>query len=199
MKYLIPKNFPLVILVIAIFGGLFVVMAFKTSINYSLSGDSSLENELIIKEKVYLKSWLIVSIFYIIFISILFILYSNGCKLFPSGIKKKTILDIGKGGIIGYLLLGLFFCIDDYKLCKRILKYKKYDLLLIKFLRSIMNAIISWLLIIIFIYNNINNKQVPSIFLMGYIALSIVIAFLYPLLNIYQYTFEEVEKHEKEK
>lgn len=199
MKHLVLNNLPLIFPVIAIVYGLFVVRTLKTSINYSLSGDSSLENELIIKEKVYFKSWLIESILYIIFISILFILYSNGCKLFPNGIKKKTILIWGGLGTIAYLLLSLFYCIDDYKLCKRILKYKKHDLLFIKFVRSIINAIISWLLIIIFIYNNINNKHVPSIILMGYIALSIVIAFLYPLLNIYQYTFEEVEKHEKEK
>lgn len=34
---------------------------------------------------------------------------------------------------------------------------------------------------------------------MLYITISIVVAFLYPLLDLYQYTFEEVEKHEKER
>ncbi len=34
---------------------------------------------------------------------------------------------------------------------------------------------------------------------MLYITISIVVAFLYPLLDLYQYTFEEVEKHEKKR
>lgn len=72
-------------------------------------------------------------------------------------------------------------------------------MLFIKFSKSILTSIVSWLLIIIFVYNNSRNYKIPSLILILYITLNTIASGLYPLLDMYQYTFEELRKKEQEK
>lgn len=190
MKFFIQNNLTLLLSMLSTFFGEFGAILFSCFSIYNSSKDSSLQNKLITIEKGYFITWLLISLEYYLFISA-----SNHYKPFSVGIKGILSI-LGWEGTICYLLSALLLCVFNYNFCKNILKYKKHSLLFIKFIRSIMNTMISWLLIIIFMYNNVDNNQVPFLVLMAYITLSIVIAFLYPLLDIYQYTFKEVEKLE---
>ena len=156
------------------------------------SNDQSLEGKFIAFEKAYFYVWLIISLLYFIIIFIF-----NFEVPFVKG-KKGVLSIIGWSGTVFYAMSSFYLSIDSYMFCKDILSYKRYSMIFSKFTRSILTAISSWLIITVFIYNSSNNKVIPIKFSIFYIALSIAIAFLYPLIDLYQYTFEELEKHRKE-
>ena len=153
----------------------------------------SLENVFRILEKGYLKTWIIISIFYLI-VGVFFILFTP----FEKGIAVFFSV-LGWGGTISYLVTAVLLNIADLCFCNRILRCKKNNLLFIKFSKSILTSIVSWLLIIIFVYNNSRNYKIPSLILILYITLNTIASGLYPLLDMYQYTFEELRKKEQEK
>lgn len=160
---------------------------------YYNSDIHTLENKFVVFEKSYFVVWSLISVLYCI---IIFFFNSNN----PFEAENNSFLSVlGWNGTIFYAISAFYLCIDNFLFCKDILSYKRYRILFSKFTRSILTAITSWLIVIVFIYNNSANNRIPFHFFMLYITISIVVAFLYPLLDLYQYTFEEVEKHEKER
>lgn len=160
---------------------------------YYKMNNHTLENKFVVFEKSYFVVWSLISVLYCI---IIFLFNSNN----PFEAESNSFLSVlGWNGTIFYVLSAFYLCIDNFLFCKDILSYKRYRILFSKFTRSILTAITSWLIVIVFIYNNSANNRIPFHFFMLYITISIVVAFLYPLLDLYQYTFEEVEKHEKER
>lgn len=159
---------------------------------YYNSDSHTLENKFVVFEKSYFVVWSLISVLYCI---IIFFFNSNN----PFEAENNSFLSVlGWNGTIFYVISAFYLCIDNFLFCNDILSYKRYRILFSKFTRSILTAITSWLIIIMFIYNNSANNRIPFLFFMLYITISIVVAFLYPLLDLYQYTFEEVEKHEAE-
>ena len=166
---------------------------------YYNSNNHTLERKFVIYERAYFCLWLILSLLYFV------VIFSFNYHM-PFAYEGKGIFSVRKGffsvilwsGTIFYVASALVLLIANYNFCKNILYYKKYKVLFSKFTRSISTAITSWLIVIAFIYNNSNNKQLPFSFFIFYITLSIVVAFLYPLLDMYEYTFGEVENHQKE-
>lgn len=160
---------------------------------YYHSKEHTLEGKFVTYEKAYFCVWLILSLFYFIVI-----FQFNSKVSFVEG-KKAFLSIMGWSGTIFYIIFSSYLCIDNYRFCKKILRYKKYKIIFSKFTRSILTTLTSWLIILIFIYNNSGNKLIPNNFSIFYITLSLIVGFLYTLLDLYQYTFEEVEKREKEK
>ncbi|MBC6360592.1 hypothetical protein [Lactobacillus apis] len=166
---------------------------------YYNSKNHTLERKFVTYERAYFFLWLILSLLYFVVI----FWFNNHM---PFAYEEKGIFSVRKGffsvilwsGTIFYVASALVLLIANYNFCKNILNYKKYKVLFSKFTRSISTAITSWLIVIAFIYNNSNNKQLPFNFFMFYITLSIVVAFLYPLLDMYEYTIGEVENHQNE-
>jgi len=166
---------------------------------YYNSKNRTLERKFVIYERAYFFLWLILSLLYFV------VIFLFNYRM-PFAHEGKGIFSVRKGfssvilwsGTIFYVASALVLLIANYNFCKNILNYKKYKVLFSKFTRSISTAITSWLIVIAFIYNNSNNKQLPFNFFIFYITLSIVVAFLYPLLDMYEYTFGEVENHQKE-
>lgn len=160
---------------------------------YYDSKKHTLEGKFVIFEKAYFYVWLILSLFYFI------VIFQFNFKVSFAEGKKAFLSIMGWSGTIFYIIFSSYLCIDNYRFCKDILRYKKYKIIFSKFTRSIITTLTSWLIILIFMYNNIGNKLIPHNFSIFYITLSLIIAFLYPLLDLYQYTFKEVEKHEMER
>lgn len=150
------------------------------------------KKKFIMCEKSYFVMWSALSLLYFVTANIF-----NSYIPFARG-KNGLFSVLEWSGTLFYAATAFYLCIDDFRFCKDILSYKRDKIIFSKFIRSMLTAITSWLIIIVFIYNNINNSQLPFGFFMLYITISIMIASLYPLLDMYQYTFEELEKHQKE-
>ena len=152
-------------------------------------GNISLEYMFNIFEIGYFFTWIILSL-----------IYASFALYFEKEFKLKSFIYVmGWIGTTFYLISAGFLCVANLIFCRKILNNKKISLLLVISIRSIITALMTWFLIIIYIYNNISNKKVPGNILINYITWDTVLSFLYPLLDQYKYTLEEVEKSKKEK